>query len=537
MTPMNHSRPDAASVTSGVRSSTQPVAVSPHHLSSAAALQVMRTGGNAVDGAIAANAVQGVVAPETCGIGGDLFALVLEPGTTEPLGLNASGRAGSGTTAEELRRAGLTELPARHRATITTPGCVDGWVALSERLGRLPLAEVIAPAIALAEEGFEVSSELGSALAQLQDLIGEEASAVALYPGERPAQPGSVIGRPMLAATLRGVAADGRDSFYLGAPGRGITEASGGIVSHADLSANNAQWIHPISVDVFGHRAWTIPPNAQGYIALAAAWIFEQLDVPADPTNPVFVHAAMEAYRAVAWERDDLVSDPETAPMPAERLLDPARLGSLASSVTKERVGTFPSPSPTPGGTAYLCVRDGEGMGVSFIQSNFWGIGSGRSAGATGVFLHNRGAGFNLIEGHANEYTPGQRPLHTLAPTIWTRHDELSMILGTRGGEFQPQLLIQMIAAMLHAGAAPSEAQRLPRWQLEGWQRDRVPTVHYESRFDGAVLDGLRFRGHDIHPSAAWQPGWGPVSVITHSNGLVQGAADPRVSTSAALST
>lgn len=527
-------RPREASLTTGVRSAREPVVVSPHHLASAAALAIIQSGGNAIDAAIAGNAVQGVVAPETCGIGGDLFAMIHEPGREAPRTLNASGRAGSGTTANDLR-AQHGDLPLRHPATITTPGCVDGWIELSTSLGRLPLRTALRPAIGLAANGFPISHELAEALVRLVDLIGREASAAPFYTEAAPRAAGELITRPRLAETLEGIALGDRDAFYRGEVAAAIIDATDRIVTAEDLERNNADWVDPIAIDLFGHRAWTTPPNTQGYITLAAAWIFQALDAPRDPADPAFVHASIEAYRSVAWERDDLVSDPATTPIAARALLDPSRLASHLRSISTERANPYRQPRPSPGGTAYMCVRDGEGMGVSLIQSNFFGIGSGRSAGDTGVFLHNRGAGFNLVPGHPNEYSPGRRPLHTLSPTLWTRDGTLSMLLGTRGGQYQPQLLLQMLASMFHGGMSPAEAQHAPRWKVEGWQSGRKPKVVVEARTpDGTVAD-LRRRGHEVEIARDWESGWGPVSVITESDGLVLGAADPRVSTSAAL--
>jgi gamma-glutamyltranspeptidase/glutathione hydrolase len=507
--------------------------VSPHHLSSEAALEILGAGGNAVDAAIAANAVQGVVAPQTCGIGGDLFALIHTPGSTAPLALNASGRAGSGITAEELRKHDTT-MPDRHPATITAPGCVDGWVRLSSELGRVTLEEALAPSIRAASDGFTASTELASAAARLQPLLAGQPSARPLYPSGAPIPAGELVQRPGLAETLRAIAVHGRRAFYDGDTARRIASATDDVLTADDLARPHADWVEPLRLDVMGATAWTTPPNTQGYIALAAAWIFEQLEAPPDPTDPGFHHAVIESYRSIAWERDELLSDPATAPLPSHALLQPERLARFVDQIDLSKAGAFPPPRSAPGGTAYLCVRDGEGMGVSLIQSNFWGIGSGRSVGATGVFLHNRGAGFNLVPGHPNEYAPGRRPLHTLSPTLWTRDGRLAMLLGTRGGQFQPQLLLQMLTALLYVGVPPDAAQLAPRWQVTGWQRGESPTVRLESRYGETTAAGLVERAHDVQWAEPFEPGWGPMSVIVESDRGVLGAADPRITTASA---
>lgn len=495
----------------------------------------MQGGGNAVDAAIAANAVLGVVAPDTCGPGGDLFAIVYEPGHPTPTALNASGRAGSGATAVAVRAAGHEVIPLRGPWTVTVPGCVDGWEALADRHGDLPLAQVLQPAIDLATHGFPVSEELAASLHRIKGMIGGRPSAAALYPEGRPPRPGTVLRRTDLAATLRAIADGGRAAFYEGRVGTAISQATEGVLHPADLQRAQADWVEPISIDVMGHTGWTIPPNAQGYLALAAAWIFEQLDPPRDPADPGFAHTAVEAYRSVAWERDDLVSDPDFAPLPADRLLDPARLGRRVEGISPDRRATWPTPSPSPGGTAFMCVWDSSGMGISLIQSNFHGIGSGITAGDTGVFLHNRGAGFCLTPGHPNELAPGKRPLHTLSPTLWTRGADLAMLLGTRGGHFQPQTLLQMITAMLWSGRTGAEAQLLPRWTTQEWRSDG-DAITYETRTDAAVVEGLAALGHTLRPGPAWAEGWGPVAVITAPGEQVRGFADPRVGSTAALS-
>ncbi len=511
------------------------IVVSPHYIASQAGLDVIAQGGNAVDAAIAVDAVLAVVAPDTCGPGGDLFALISEPGTTQPATLNASGRAGSGVTADDIRDAGHGEIPYRSPWSITVPGCVDGWEALVERFGNLDLATTLTPAITIAREGFQVSPELGNSLERLTDLIGDQASSPPLYPNGAPAPVGSVITRPALADTLETLATSGRDAFYLSDVGAGITEATGGAVTPDDLAVCQAEWVDPASLDIFGKTAWTIGPNSQGYLTLATLWIFEHLDPPDDPQNPLFHHLLIEAYRSVAWERSMFVTEPTVAPLRCEQLLDPTRLAERASTIDRSRAGRWPMPRPAPGGTAYMTVKDRNGMGVSFIQSNYAGIGSGLSAGRTGVFLHNRGAGFNLIQGHPNEYEPGHRPLHTLSPMLWTGGNSLDLLLGTRGGHQQPQYLAQFAANHYHANLSTDEAQMAARWNMEQPEPGTDSAFAVEARFGDDTVKGLEALGHTVTRAGMWEPGWGPISAIDTSHEMV-GSADPRISTSAALS-
>jgi gamma-glutamyltranspeptidase/glutathione hydrolase len=514
-------------------SSDQAVAVTTHHLATRAAVETMRSGGNAVDAAVAANAVVGVVRPDTCGPGGDLFALVHAPGQPRPFALNASGRAGSKVDAASLRRAGRDTIPARSTHTITVPGCVDGWIALLDRHGTQSLHDVLATAIAIADDGFEVPTELAGSLDVLAPLIGGEASARSLYPNGVAPAAGTVIRRPDLAATLRLLAEGGRDAFYLGDVGRGIVAATDGGVIADDLAVDQADWVEPLGMRVFGLDAWTIPPNSQGHLVLTAGWLAERLPAPRDPADGSWHHALIEAYRAVAWERDLVTTDPDTAPLAPDDLVSPARLEARLTRIG-DRPVSWPASRTVPGGTTYLCVRDGAGLGVSLIQSNFHGIGTGRGAGATGVFLHDRGAGFTLEQGHRNELVPGRRPLHTLAPTLWTEGGSLRMILGTRGGQYQPQLLLQVAAHRRLAGLDASAAMAFPRWIVDHWGPDETHRVSVESRMPDGVVDELSARGHIVARTAPWERGWGPVALIEHDGASVTACGDPRVSTSGA---
>jgi gamma-glutamyltranspeptidase / glutathione hydrolase len=509
--------------------------VTPHHLASLAGMQTLERGGNAVDAAVAASAAMGVVAPETCGIGGDLFAIVHSPGDTRPKALNSSGRAGTGSTAAAIRALGLEQIPVESTFAVTVPGCVDGWVALNDAWGSRTLSDLLEPAIGYATTGFAASPELSSALGRLAPKLRPQPAAAGLYPGGSSPAVGDHVTRPTLADTLAAIGREGRGAFYNGPVARAIVAATRGAITLDDLNASKPDWVEPIAVDVMGWTGWTIPPNSQGYLTLAAAWLFEQLDPPRDPAHPDFTHAAIEAYRAVAWERDDFVCDSRFSPVPAAELLEPDRLRRRLGGIDISSRTAWPEPKPAPGGTAYLCTRDKWGMGVSLIQSNYHGIGSRIGAGNAGFFLHDRGSGFNLIPGHPNEIAPGKRPLHTLSPTLWTQAGELRMLLGTRGGDFQPQTLLQMLTYMRWAGLDAATAQLQPRWATREWRSEGGSTVAIEPHMESTAIAALQAYGHTVDPASGWMAGWGPVSVITGSSGNIAGAADPRVATTAAL--
>ena len=509
------------------------VAVTPHHLASEAAVAIMRQGGTAADAAIAANAVLGVVSPEACGIGGDLFALIHTPRDEAPATLNSSGRAGQGAKAALVRELGHERIPIDSPFAITVPGCVDGWIAISRRFGSMPLAAVMGPAIHYAKAGFPASPELAATLLRLQSSLAPQDAADGLYRDGQPAETGDVVARPALAETLQAIGSDGRSAFYNGPVADAIVTASSGVLRHEDLDQTQAHWIEPLSVDVMGWTGWTIPPNSQGYLTLAAALVFEQLDPPRDPGDPRFVHAAIEAYRAVAWERNDLVADPDFAPIAPAELLATDRLSERSNVIDMDRRSEWPVQEPAGGGTAYMTVYDANGMGVSLIQSNYHGIGSRIGAGNAGFFLHDRGSDFSLQPGHPNELAPGKRPLHTLSPTLWTAGGRLRMLLGTRGGDFQPQTLLQMLTYVRWAGHDATQAQASPRWTTDEWRSDDASVI-VEPHTDVDVVAGLIARGHDVRRAEDWMGGWGPVAVITVEDDAATGAADPRVVTTAA---
>lgn len=502
--------------------------VTPHFLATAAGIDILSIGGSAIDATIAANAVLGVVAPETCGLGGDLFALVFEPGQNEPTALNASGRAGSNVSSQAIRNQGLVDMPVTGPQTVTIPGCVDGWFALAARYGHLAWSELLAPALRYAESGFPVSNELARSLSMRFEQLAPQPIGRHLLPNGRPPKTGETIARPDLAATLRTIAAGTRDAFYLGAPGAAISEAVDDLISKEDLASNQAEWVKPLGLQVFGLDAWTIPPNSQGYLTLASAAVYESWKTGAE-TDVDRWHLAIEAYRSQVADRDLVLADPAHVPFSAPELFAPARLSPRLDLARRQN---FRATTRAPGGTAYLCALDQDGLGVSFMQSNYMGLGTSIGAGSTGFLLQNRGAGFNLEPGHPNELGPGKRPLHTLSPSIWTQGGSLHTILGTRGGDYQPQLLLQMAIRMFGLGDSPAEAQTQPRWVIAEVD-DSNGTVRVEESTPAEIVTGLRDRGHPVEVATGVQGGWGPVSVI-RAGPAVEAAADPRVGTAAA---
>jgi gamma-glutamyltranspeptidase/glutathione hydrolase len=511
-------------------------AATPHVLATQAAMAMIAAGGNAADAAVAANAVLGVVAPETCGIGGDLFALVHRPGMERPDVLNSSGRAGTGADPEKLRAQGHRTMPPFDPQTITVPGCVDGWEALITRYGSQGMPELLAPAIRLASDGFPASSELVGALSRRRELARQTAAKV-LYPRGNPPAVGERLRRPDLVSTLETIAAMGRDGFYLGRAGKGILKATGGVVTLADLERVQSEWTDPLGTEVFGLTGWVVPPNSQGYLTIGSGAVLDRLEPPENPEDPRSWHLAIEAYRSMAADRNELISDPAFAPEPPAALVSDERIAERARRVDRGRAGDFASPPSAPGGTAYLAVIDAAGLAVSFIQSNFMGIGSGLGAGDAGFFLHNRGAGFDLRPGHPNELAPGKRPLHTLSPSLWTKGNRIACLLGTRGGDYQPQLLLQVAVRCLRACIEPAEAQARPRWMVDPIDGGN-PVVAVEAHTPRETIDHLKRLGHQVSVRSDIQHGWGPVSLITiDEQGKRTAAADPRADTATAAVT
>lgn len=493
-------------------------------LATQAGMALLTSGGNAVDAALAANAVLAVTGPHLCGLGGDLFAIV-HTTDGEMVGLNASGRAGSGSDSSALRDEGLTEMPMRHDIrSVTVPGCVDGWAALHDRFGSRPLTDIVAPAVRLAARGFPASPLLIRALAGLDESGTYELSELA----EQATRPGAIVRRPGVALELQSIASGGRRAFYEGLFGEGLLSLGGGLFTGDDLRTVQAEWVDPLHAEVFGADVATIGPNSQGYLTLATAALAERAGLPADPDDAAWAHLLIEAATAAAHDRSTRLYDGADGP---ELLRD---LATRIDMVDSDRASPRRPPT-TAGDTTYLATADRSGLAVSLIQSNASGFGSWMVEPTTGINLHNRGLGFSLLAGHPAELAPGRRPPHTLSPAMVRRDGHLLAVLGTMGGDAQPQIVAQLLARILHGGEDVASAVAAPRWTLRGsgtgfdtWTSDHL-TVGVEDGAADAWRAGLETRGWNVVVDPAYDSAFGHAHAITvDADGRFHAAADPR---------
>jgi gamma-glutamyltranspeptidase/glutathione hydrolase len=423
----------------------------------------------------------------------------------------------------------MAQMPFRDDIrSVTIPGCVDGLVALSARFGRLPLAQVLAPAIGLARDGFPVSPTLAPASRVLSPGLRQ-----AVFGAPDVLACGRRVVLPGIARALADVADGGRAAFYEGAPGDALVSLGAGLFSSEDLRTVQADWVQPLSLSAFGHELWTVPPNSQGYLALSGAWIAERGGVPVDPEDEWWAFVLVDAARQAAHDRIAVLHDRADG----AALLSPDRLGPRADSLRAHaRRGLADVYSD--GDTTFLCAVDADRAGVSLILSNAAGFGSHLVLPEHGVFLHNRGIGFSVEPEHPAEYGPGRRPPHTLAPLAATHADgRLAAVLGTMGGDSQPQILLQLLARSFVSGEEPGPALRAPRWSLsrepftafDTWERDDLPLVRLEHHAPQAWEEGLRRRGYEVRRAGPADPGFGHAQLIrVTGDDMLCGAADPR---------
>jgi gamma-glutamyltranspeptidase/glutathione hydrolase len=491
--------------------------VAPHHLATAAGLGILRAGGTAVDAAIATNAVLAVVDSYACGIGGDAFWLIWDAREARQTGLNGSGRSAAKANAAALRTRGLRTVPHRGGLSITVPGAVRSWGDAHDRFGRLPRSALLAPAIELARDGFAAdeafcrATEI-SAIVFERELGPDAAGWHAVYrPDDRPWRLGERVRLPALGRTLDRIASEGWAEPYEGETAErqaAALAAAGSAIDAGDLRAHASTWTEPIATDYRGVRVTGHPPNSSGFVALELLNILETFEPPAgDPSSAAglagrvrWAHLGIEASKLAMADRDAQLTDPEHHPAPLARLLDKAYARELAARIDPGRAAEPPAAqAPRGGGTIWLGVVDQAGNAVSLIQSNYAGFGSGIVDPLTGIAYQNRGSYFTLDAGHPNVLAPSKRTLHTLMPAMLVRDGRPWVILGSMGGDAQPQVHAQVVSALVDDDMDVASAVASPRWFVEPAEHYAPPdTVRIEPRFGAPFLTGLAALGHPV---------------------------------------
>jgi gamma-glutamyltranspeptidase/glutathione hydrolase len=466
-----------------------------HPLAAQAGLTLLQAGGNAVDAAIATAACMTLLEPCSNGLGSDAFCILWDG--RELHGLNASGRAPAAWTPDRFEG---QVMPRRGWDSVTVPGAVGAWAALSERFGKLPFADLMQPAIDIAERGYAVPpivSAKWAMAAALSELTSQPGFAQAFLPHGRAPQVGELFRFEAAARSLRLIAATRGEAFYRGeiaAALAGFARETGGALTEADLAGYRPEYVTPLAKDFAGHTLHEIPPNGQGIAAQMALGLLQHWDVTAHPVDSAAAqHLMIEAMKLAFADVYRYVAEPGAMPVSAAQLLDPTYLAERARLIDPKRAQVFGAGNPVKGGTIYLSAADETGMMVSFIQSNYMGFGSGVVLPGYGVSLQNRGHGFSLQAGHPNRVAPGRRPFHTIIPAFLTRDGAPVMSFGVMGGNMQPQGHLQTLVRMLCYGQNPQAACDAPRWRFnEGL------SLNIEAHMPAATLEGLLARGHRL---------------------------------------
>jgi len=510
------------------------IAATSQTLASQAGATILARGGSAVDAAIAANAVLGVVEPMMNGIGGDLFAIVREPGG-KLSGLNASGYAPQGLTAEALRAKGHSSVPEEGIWGATVPGCVDGWARLHRKYGKLPWAELFVPAIYYAREGFPVTEWIASAWSggRAKLLADENARRVYLRDGV-PLKVGEVFRNPELARALELIATQGATAFYKGDIAKAIVKTSarhGGPMAAADLAEFQGEWVDPISTDYRGWRVYELPPNSQGLAALSMLNIMERFPLGShDALSADALHLKIEAQKLAYADLNRYVGDPRSSRIPTAELIAKPYAATRAGLIDPAKAAcSFDAGKPalpSAGDTIYLTTADRDGMVVSLIQSIYLSFGSGVVVDSYGFHLHNRGALFTLEKGHPNELAPRKRPFHTIIPAYMEKGSQ-HVGFGIMGGLNQAQAHAQFVSNVVDHGMniqAALEAPRFTKLNFSGCD------VKLERRVPQTVVDQLRERGHyvQLEPSFASAMGGGQAILYDSAAKVNYGASSPR---------
>lgn len=504
-----------------------------HPLAAQAGAAVLEAGGNAVDAAVAANLVMTVVRPHMCGLGGDLFALVYTAQNGKLEALNATGRSPHAATLKWYREKGHKKIPDHGILTATVPGAMDGWQELLDRHGTKKLADLLERPIFYAEHGFPMYGELAQAIEQRRNLLKESQAAYEVFlPGGEVPVVGTGLKQKDMARSLRLFAEQGPKFLYQGELGEALVKFSdqtGGLFKEKDLADHFHTWEEPISTDYKGYEICSQPPNSQGIALLMQANMLENFDLKKMGFGSAeLVHLMVEAKKLAFADRNQHVCDPAFYPVPVDALLDKEYAKTRAGLIDPKKAAKNPPAGDfTKGGTdtIYLAVVDSQGNAVSLIQSLFEPFGSCVMIPGTGVFLHNRGRGFTLKEGHVNRLEPHKRPYHTLHPAMVLKDGSPYMVLGTPGADGQTQTIIQLLVNMLEFKADPQQASDAPRWRS-----NPDGTLLIEGRFAAETIKGLSLRGHQLEVLPDWSliMGSSQTIMVDRAQGVLLGGACPR---------
>lgn len=494
-------------------------------LAAQAGLRMLLKGGNAVDAAIAAAVTATVVEPTANGIGGDAFAMVWDG--TGLHGLNASGRSPAAWS--PARFAGRSSMPPSGWDSVTVPGCVSAWSALSERFGRLPFEALFEPAIDYARNGFLVSPTVARQWAMATQVLATQPGyAAAFMPGGRAPKAGERFALADQARTLESIAASRGESFYRGALAQRMAseaQAHGAALTAADLAAHAPAWVAPISQDYRGHTMHELPPNGQGLATLIALGILGHLDLRRHAVDSAdSIHLQIEALKLAFADVYEHVADPAAMRIECSALLEPAYLRQRAALIDPQRALWLATGVPRAEGTVYITTADERGMMVSLMQSNYRGFGSGVVVAGTGIALNNRGSGFSLDARHANVVAGAKLPFHTIIPGFLTRDGAAAMSFGVMGANMQPQGQVQLLVRVLDHGQNVQAASDAPRWKITEDQQG----VMLEPGFDADVVAELSARGHRLTFAAKDSTEFGAAQLIQCLDGGYAAASERR---------
>jgi len=519
----------------GMAATSQPLATQ-------VALDILKKGGSAVDAAIAANAMLGLVEPASCGIGGDVFAIVWSAEDQKLYGLNGSGRAPKSLSMEYFMDKGMKYVPFYGPLPVSVPGCVDGWFMLHERFGRISMEDILQPAISYAKEGFPVSEVIAYEMAaNYENLKDQPGFAKTYMPNGRPPIKGEVFKNPDLARSYERIAKEGRDAFYKGSMAKTIDtymKKHGGFLSYDDLAHHTSNWVEPVSTNYRGYDVWELPPNGQGTAALQLLNILEGYDLTSMGFgSPEYVHRLTEAKKLAYEDRAKFYADPEFNKIPLKTLLSKEYAAKRRNLIDANKAAnTYPAGDMDieTGNTTYLTVADKDGNVVSFIQSIYSEFASGMVPDGLGFVLQNRGQMFNVQDpGHANALEPGKRPFHTIIPAFITKDGQPWVSFGLMGGAVQPQGHAQIVVNLIDFGMNLQEAGDAPRIrhrgssQPTGSKMTNGGTLYLESGFHPETLRELRKKGHRLSFGVGMFGGYQAIG-IDLKNKVYTGASESR---------